>query len=126
DARADGECAGDRDTLALAARERDAALADHGVVALRQALDELVRLRGPRSLLHLVLRELTATERDVVADGGAEEERILRDHADLASQRRERDVADVHAVDHDAPSEDVVEARHERRERRLAGAGVAD
>ena len=44
----DEDRARDRDPLALAARERDAALADDRVVALRQLGDELVRLREPR------------------------------------------------------------------------------
>ena len=38
----------DRDALALAARERVPALADHGVVAVRQLADEVVRVRRPR------------------------------------------------------------------------------
>ena len=48
------------------------------------------------------------------------------DDADLAAQRRELHVAYVHAVDEHAARVDVVEARHERGERRLAGTGVAD
>src|SRR6476469_6034042 len=35
----------DRQALPLAARERDAALADHAVVAIRQLVDEFARLR---------------------------------------------------------------------------------
>ena len=42
------------------------------------------------------------------------------------AQRVERHVADVDAVDRHASGGDVVEARHERRERRLARARVAD
>ena len=55
DPRVDDERARDRDALALPARERDPALADHRVVALRQPLDELVRLREPRGLLDLLV-----------------------------------------------------------------------
>ena len=51
---------------------------------------------------------------------------ILGDDADLPAQRAAGDVADVDAVDEDAALGRVVEARHERGERRLAGAGVAD
>ncbi len=126
DARVDREGARDRDPLPLAARERDAALADHRLVALRQPLDELVRLREPRDALDLGVAHLRAAERDVLAHGRREEERILRDDADLAAQRGERDVAHVDAVDEHAARVDVVEARHERGERRLARAGVAD
>ena len=126
DARVDGEGARDRDPLPLSARERDAALADDRVVSLRQALDELVRLREPRHPLDLRVRQLGQAERDVVPHRGREEERILGDDADRAAQRRELHVAHVHSVDEHAPRVDVVEARHERGERRLPGARVAD
>ena len=78
DARVDREGARDRDPLPLPARERDAALADHRVVALRQPLDELVRLREPRDALDLRVRQLRQAERDVLAHRGGEEERVLR------------------------------------------------
>ncbi len=58
DARVDREGPRDRDPLPLPARERDAALADDGVVALRQPLDELVRLREPRHALDLARRSV--------------------------------------------------------------------
>ena len=48
DRRASIERARDRDALALAAGERDARLADLGLVAERQPLDELVRVGDPR------------------------------------------------------------------------------
>ena len=88
DARVDDQRAGDRDPLALAAGERDPALADHRVVAVRQRLDELVRLREPRGALDLLVGRFGPAERDVLAHGRREEERVLRDHADLAPQRR--------------------------------------
>src|SRR5690606_27164256 len=43
--------AGDRETLALSAGERDAPLADQGPVVLRQAADVVVELRDPRRAL---------------------------------------------------------------------------
>ena len=48
DARVDQQRARDRDALALAAGQRLAALADQRVVAVRQAQDEVVRMRGAR------------------------------------------------------------------------------
>ncbi len=45
DARVGQEGAGDGEALALPARERHAALADHGLVAFGKACDKLVRLR---------------------------------------------------------------------------------
>ena len=73
----------DREALALPARERDAALAELGLVAVGEALDELVRLRQPGGALDLLEARLGASEGDVLAHAGREEERILRDHADL-------------------------------------------
>ena len=60
DPRVDRERSRDRDALALAARERDPALADHRVVALRQLLDELVRLRRSRRALDVLQRQVAA------------------------------------------------------------------
>ncbi len=84
----DDEGAGDREPLALAAGERDAALADHRVVSVGQLLDELVRLGEPRGRDQLLLGRLGAAEREVLAHGRREEERVLGDHADLAPQAR--------------------------------------
>ena len=67
-----------------------------------------------------------APEGDVLADGRREEERVLRDDADLAPQRLELHVADVDAVDRDPSLGRVVEPGDERCERRLAGPGVTD
>ena len=75
DPRVDRERPRDREPLALAAGERDPALADHGVVALRQPLDELVRLRRARDRLDRLLRQVAGAERDVLAHGRREEER---------------------------------------------------
>jgi hypothetical protein len=85
DPRVDGQRPGDRQPLALAAREGDAALADHGVVALRQPLDELVCLRCTRDRLDRLLGQVAGAERDVLAHGRRKEERVLRDHADRAT-----------------------------------------
>ena len=60
DARVDGERARDRDPLALAAGERDPALADDGLVPVGQPLDELVRLRELARPLDLVGGQLAA------------------------------------------------------------------
>ena len=55
-----------------------------------------------------------------------EEERVLRDDADLAAQRLELHLADIDAVDRDPSLGRVVEPGDERRERRLAGPRVTD
>src|SRR5206468_8280344 len=87
---------------------------------------ELVRLRGPRGALDVLQWQIAASERDVVAHAGGEEEGVLRDHADVAPERCERDLANIDAVERHPTARDVVEARYERGERRLARAGVTD
>ena len=75
--RIDRERPGDCEALTLPARECDAALADNGVVAVRQLIDELVRLREPGNALHFGIVQIGRAEHDVLAHGGREQERIL-------------------------------------------------
>ena len=81
--------------------------------AARRGLDLLARRVGP-------------AEADVGGDRVGEEERVLEHHADVVAQRVEVDVANVDAVDRDAPGVHVVEAREHERDRRLARARAAD
>ena len=59
-------------------------------------------------------------------DRAGEEEALLRDDPELATERLLRDVAHVVAVDRDRAGAGVVEAGEELRDRRLAGSRVAD
>ncbi len=87
DARVHDQRARDGDALALAAAEREAALADDRVVALGERGDEVVRLRGLRGAARTSLvARLRPAEADVLGDRGAEQERVLRDDADVAAQ----------------------------------------
>ncbi len=63
---------------------------------------------------------------DVIGDGVLEEDRLLDDHADLAAEAPELDVADVVAVDPDRPGIDVPEAREQVHQGGLAAAVGAD
>ena len=87
DARVGHERARDRDPLALAAGEREAALAHDGVVAVGQLGDEAGRLRALGGALDLLARRLRAAVGDVVVHGRAEQERVVGDDADLVPQR---------------------------------------
>ena len=69
-----------------------------------------------------LLRRVDRAVGDVVADRRGEQEDVLLHDADRLAQRGERDVADVDAVDRDAAAGDVVEARHQVDDRRLAAA----
>src|SRR5439155_17157347 len=112
-ARIDYERPRDRDPLALSARERDPALADHRVVAVWKLGDELVRLRQAGGALDLLVARVLTTETDVLAHRRREQERVLRDDADRTPKRGERDVAHVDAVELDRAVGDVVEARYQ-------------
>ena len=129
-ARLAGQRAGERQALLLAARERDAALADDGVVAVREGVEvggDAGDLRGPADdrVDGGIVGDVEA-EGDVVADRGREQERILRHEADGAAQLGERQRADVAAVEQHGAVADVEQARQQLHERALAGAGAAD
>ena len=119
----DGAC--QRDALALTARQRHALLADAGVEPPRQVVHEL-GLRDEQRVVDLVVGGVGVAEGDVLAHAGREQRRLLEADRDLRAQRPQRDVAHVDAVDGDAAVGDVVEARHQHGERRLARAGEPD
>ena len=78
----------DGDALALAAGQRDAALADRRVVALRQLADEF----GGRGILgrplDLGVGGVGPAEADVVAHAHAEDRGVLRHQRDVAAKLR--------------------------------------
>ena len=74
------------DTLPLSAGERDAAFADHGVVALGERLDELVRLGEARRALDLLVGRVRRARTRCSRARSPRRGRILRDDADRATQ----------------------------------------
>ena len=92
---------GDRQPLLLAAGQPVAALADDRVVALVEAHDPVVDVRGARRRLELGVRSRRRGVPQVLADRGVEQVGVLRDHADRVGQARQRQVADVVAVERD-------------------------
>jgi hypothetical protein len=87
--------AGDGGALPLAAGERDAALPERRVEAEREVVDVARELREPRDLAdprppRLLVVGLGDAVGDVLGDGVAEEERLLRHQADVASQHPHR------------------------------------
>ena len=91
----------DRHPLLLAAGEAVAALADDGVVAVRQRGDDVVDAGSLRRGLDLRVGRVRLREAEVLAHGRVEEVRLLRDDADEVGQRLEAEVADVDAADRD-------------------------
>ena len=103
DARVEQDGPGQRDPLTLAAREGQPALADDGVVAPRQLLDELVGLRRPGRRLDLARRWRRGVRRRCWRAPMSEKRKLSsKTHADLAAQRVQRHVAHVVPVDPDA------------------------
>ena len=100
DPRVAQQRAGDRDPLALAAREREPALADPRVVALRQLGDEARRLRALRRALDLVAASPPAARRRcsratvALNRNGSSSTTLIAPRSDV-----EVDVAHVGAVD---------------------------
>ena len=68
DRRVAKDRASDRDALLLTAREAVAALADNGVVALRQRSDQVIDARRPRCGLDLLVGRLRPSEAEVFAN----------------------------------------------------------
>ena len=116
----------ERDELALAEREPEAALADLGVVAVGSSV---TNESAPTAAAAASISARVASGRPNAmfsAIEPGEEEALLRHDPELRAQRRLRDLAEVGAVDRDAARARVVEAREQLRDRRLAGARVPD
>ena len=116
----------ERQPLALAAGQAQAAVADLGGVAVALGEDELVRRGSARGRHDLFRARAEAPERNVRSDRVVEQGHLLADDRDGAAQRGERDLAQVLAVDEDAAGRDVEEPRHEVDDGRLARSRAAD
>ena len=111
--------AGNGDPLLLAARQLQTPFTDHGFIPVRQCLDEPVNGGHARGGLDLVRGGAGATIADVVADGGVEHHRILRNHADRRAHRGLRDLGQVLPVDPHGTGLRIVEAEQQPRNGRL-------
>src|SRR2546425_789030 len=114
--------AGDCHALALAAREAGPAVADHRVVPVGQRHDEVVRVRDLRGAEDVRLRDPVPAVRDVLADHGIEQERLLRDDAEQPPVSRLLERPQIPPVDRNRSLPRIVEAQDEVGERRLARA----
>ena len=115
------ERSSERDPLALAAREAHSALADRGVVAVRQRDDEVVRARRFRGGHDVGLAGVRARVRDVLGDARREQHRLLEHDRELVAQIGQPVLAKIDAVEQDLTGARIVEARQEAHERRLPG-----
>src|SRR5207248_2955690 len=126
DRRVTDDCSRDCDPSLLPARQRDAALPNHRVVALRQLANEPVCVCQLGSAYDVAACRRGPAVRDVLPDGTAEEQRILEDEAHALAQRLLVEGSDVITVDQHASRLRVVEARDEINECCLTGAGRPD
>src|SRR5439155_4229072 len=92
------ERARQRDALPLAARELHTALPDLRVVALGQALDELVGVRRLGRGDDLLPRRAGRRVRDVFGDGKGKQHGVLEHDRELAPQVEKLVVTQVYAV----------------------------
>ena len=96
------DSAGDRDALALAARQLAAALAGRRIVAFALRQDEVMRSCGLGGGVDLVADGGRAADPDVLLDRAVEQPGILEDRRDRLAQRLAGDGGDIDAVDQDA------------------------
>ena len=109
-----------RNPLFLPAGEFKAAFPHHGSVALRQFTNEFVDLGKPRRLPYRSIVAADAAIGDVVAHGIVEQHRILRNDADCGAQGRLGHIADILPIDRHAAIADIVKAKQDTRDGRLA------
>ena len=125
------ERARERDALPLADREVVAAgelAAEHRLVALGEPLEEVVRVgaRGGRDDVVERVDPLVPPHADVLARREQVALEVLEDDRDRGAELVAVDLGDVDVVPEHAPVVGPVEPRDDLRERRLAGAVLAD
>ena len=85
-----------------------------------------MRARYLRRGDYLVARRIRLRIRDIVVDRSGEEKRLLKNDADLRTQRLLRQIAYVRAVDLDRAARHVVDAHEKIYQRRFSDAGFSD
>ena len=118
--------AGDADALALAAGDAHAALAQKGLVALRQRGDEVVGVGGLGGGDDVGIRRIGPAVANVVQRVGREDGAVLRHDADAPAQAVQRRGGDVDAVELHLPGLHVVVAQQQLEHGALARAAGAD
>ena len=118
--------AGNRDALPLPTRKLHPALAEDRVEPLRHIGDHPSQLGALGCRQDVSLTRAEAPVGNVLAERSAKQEHLLLHNTDLLPQGGKRHARDVDAVDHDPAAMHVIEARQQRAERALAGAGRAD
>ena len=115
-----------REQLALPLREVCAVGGEYGVVALRQVLDERMRVGELRRFHDFLVRRVQPTVANVVPHGTGEEVCVLQHHGERAAQVVLFDLLDVDAVVGDGALLHIVKAVDQVRNGRFARAGGTD
>ena len=113
---------------AAAARRRTEAcrVRRSGLQTFRIAVDEVERLGARRRLADFGVAGVRLADAQILGDRAVEQQRFLKHHADIAAQARQREVADIDAVDLDRAGLRIEGAMQQRERGRFAAAGRAD
>jgi len=112
----------DGDALFLSTGESAASFRHQSVIAIGQALDELICIGRYRGSDDFLLACASAAEGDIFTNGSAEEQRILEHEADLLAQGLHEIVPNIFAINIDRSCAWVIKPGHEAHQRALAGA----
>ena len=115
--------AGKADELSLSNAEVLTTLLKWRVIPLGHLLNEIVCANGLCRCNHIVVGRAGLVIGDVLTDAAGEEERFLKYHGGLASQRGLCHIADVVSVYGDSTLSDIVETVQQGHKGRLACAG---
>ncbi len=126
DRRVAQEGAGDRQPLALAARQHDPALADHRLPALRQRRDELVGVGVARRGFELLAVGVGLAETQILFDRAVEQIGVLVHDRDHPAHRFGIERPQIAPADQHAPLLRVEQAQQQAGDRGFARAARAD
>ena len=113
------------DTLALAPGKARPGIPGRRIISAGQCLDEAAR-GSLRSLFHFPVRGVRPAEADILPQADVEQEIVLRDIGDGLHDLRQRELADIHPAEQDAPAIRFPKADQQLGERGLARAGRSD
>ena len=126
DRRPAGERPGERDRLALAARQALAAVGEPQIVAVGDRSHEAVGAGKLGGAKQFVVVDMAAPEADILAHRAGQKHALLKRGADVAAHLQRIELADVGAVDHHQPFLGRIEAEDQPGDGRLAGADPAE
>src|ERR1700751_704601 len=108
-----------RKPLPFSAGEPKSFFSDDGVVALWHLLVKIVREGGLCSVDYAGELNIRLAVGDIVANGVIEQDGLLRDLADLLTQRFQADIAEIVSVDEHLAGSHIEEPRDKIHQRRL-------